>query len=61
METLVGDSLRSAIIDCGATKTVCGTTWYNCYLDTLSEMQKASIQTEESNTSSFKFGDNLHC
>ena len=55
METLVGDSLGSAVIDCGATKTIF--TWYNCYLDTLSEMQKKSIQTEESNTS-FKFGDN---
>ena len=38
-------------------KTVCGITWYNCYLDTLSEMQKKRIQTEKNNTS-FKFGDN---
>ena len=57
MGTLVGDSLGSAVFDCGATKAVCEITWYNCYLDTLSEMQKTRIQTEESNIS-FKFGDN---
>ena len=56
MVTLVGDSLDSTVTDCGATKTVCGIIWYNCCVNTLSEMQKKNIQTQESNTY-FKFGD----
>ena len=32
METLIGETLRMAVLDSGCTKTVSGETWLNCYL-----------------------------
>ena len=40
METLIGETLSMTVLDSGCTKTVCGETWLNCYLKTLSDEDK---------------------
>ena len=40
METLIGEMLSMAVLDSGCTKTVCGETWLNCDLETLSDEDK---------------------
>ena len=45
-----------AVIDSGASSTVCGLNWYNCYVDSLTEENKRRIKMERSDTL-FKFGD----
>ena len=56
MKDFVGETLSSAVLDTGCTKTVCGHNWLNYYLDTLDEVEKQSIQIHPSNTV-FKFSD----
>ena len=56
METLTGETLSVAVLDSGCTKTVCGETWHNCYLETLSGKDKQLLHVEDSN-SVFEFGD----
>ena len=56
MDVLIGETLNMAILDSGCSKTVCGNTWMNCYLDTLSEEDKKLVKEEKSDTI-FKFGD----
>ena len=56
METLIGETLSMAVLDSGCTKTVCGETWLNCYLETISDEDKKLLDGEDSN-SVFKFGD----
>ena len=56
MKDFVGETLSSAVLDTGCTKTVCGCNWLNYYLDTLDEVEKQSVQIHPSNTV-FKFGD----
>ena len=41
METLLDKTLSWAVLDSGCTKTVCGETWLNCYLGTLSDEDKS--------------------
>ena len=45
-----------ALLDSGCTKTVCGETWLQHYLHSLSFDEYKQIETSKSN-SSFKFGD----
>ena len=56
METLIGETLSMAVLDPGCPKTVCGETWLNCYLETLSNEDKKLLHVEDSNSVS-KFGD----
>ena len=56
MKDFVGETLSSAVLDTGCTKTVCGRNWLNYYLDTSDEVEKQSVQIHPSNTV-FKFGD----
>ena len=44
------------MLDSGCCRTVCGTTWYNCYLDALPHVLKKGIKTKESNAK-FRFGN----
>ena len=37
MSVLVGETLSMAVIDFGASSTVCGVNLYNCYVDSLTE------------------------
>ena len=56
--SLLGQTINSAILDSGASTTVCGKKWLDCFLETLPEDSKKEIPDEEG-TKSFKFGDGL--
>ena len=38
--TLLGEMLGSAVIDSGASSTICETKWYKCILESLMNAQK---------------------
>lgn len=38
--TFLGETLGSAVLDSGASGTVCGKKWYECFLETIPEKQK---------------------
>ena len=38
-----GETPGSAVLDSGASSTVCGTKWYKCFLETLTDAQKKKI------------------
>ena len=56
METLIGETLSMAVLDSGCSKTVCGGTWFNCHLETLSDEDKKLLHVDDSD-SFFKVGD----
>ena len=56
-ECLINETFNMALLDSGCTKTVCGQTWLNHYLDTLDPEMSKKIVTMNS-LNSFKFGDN---
>ena len=51
-----GEMLGSAVLDSGASSTVCGTKWYECFLETLMDAQKKKI-VKRKGVRTFKFGD----
>ena len=53
---LVRESLGSMVLDCGASRNVCGKLWYSCYVDSLLPEDKRQIKEYESNHV-FRFGD----
>ena len=53
---LMGETTNKALLDTGASSTVCGKTWYNIYEESLTEGEKSEILTETGNKA-FKFGD----
>ena len=53
---LMGEALGSIVLDSGCSRTVCGEQWLDCFLETLSDKEKASIKYYSSN-SVFRFGD----
>ena len=56
MENFLGETLSNAILDTGCTQTVCGESWLQCYIDTLCESDRNSIETISSETK-FRSGD----
>ena len=58
MKGLVRECLGKALLDSACTKTVCGNTWLNMYLDTLQEQDKALVRVVHSDTK-FRFGDGV--
>ena len=56
INTLMGESIGSIILDSGCSKTVCGEEWFASFVDTLSSDERQSI-IELPSTSVFKFGD----
>ncbi|KAL5262651.1 hypothetical protein ACHWQZ_G008148 [Mnemiopsis leidyi] len=52
---LLGETINKAVLDSGASRTVCGKEWYDCYVDSLSQETKAGLKELPSNTV-FKFG-----
>ena len=56
LKTFVAESLSAGILDCGASHTVCGKTWLNCYLESLDVDQAAQVGYDQSSRA-FKFGD----
>ena len=53
---LLGESTNRALLDTGASSTVCGKTWFKIYEDSLTEQEKSEIITESGNKM-FRFGD----
>ena len=54
--TLLGQTIGAMILDSGCTKTVCGSTWLECFLETLSKEEQKSIKTSVG-INKFKFGN----
>ena len=54
----VGETLNHAVLDSGCTKTVCGESWLNNCIDTLSADDKQKVVESESNFK-FKFGNTV--
>ena len=52
---LVGQTINQTVLDCGASQTVWGTEWYQCYLNSLGDEQLNQI-TESPSSTVFKFG-----
>ena len=57
MKTFVAESFNMAILDSGATGTVAGKTWAECYIDSLPESTSQKLEFKKS-SKSFKFGSN---
>ena len=53
--SFLGETVGSVVLDSGASGTVCGEEWYNCFLDTLPDGVKSKIDVQEGNRS-YKFG-----
>ena len=60
MDTLIGETLSTAVLDSGCTKRVCSKTWLRCYLESLSSEELDNIKREQSETI-FKFGNGKVC
>ena len=52
----MAESWNAAVLDCGASKTVCGQTWFDTCIETLSNEDKSKITYNKSN-SIYRFGD----
>jgi len=52
---LVYETINKAVLDCGASRTVCGSEWFSIYLDSIPEKERNEIIEKPSNTM-FKFG-----
>ena len=52
---LVGETLNKAVLDCGASKTLCGIEWYKSFIDSRSPAQLKEVKEFPSETI-FKFG-----
>ena len=55
-DIFLGETLGSAVLDSGASSTVCGTKWYKSFLETLTDAQKKKI-VKIKRVRTFKFGD----
>ena len=51
-----GETLNCAVLDSGCTKNICGESWLNNYLDTLTESDPPKVVVEKS-SNSFRFGE----
>ena len=60
-DIFLGETLGSAVLDSGAYSTVCGTKWYKCFLETLTDAQKKKIvKIKGVRTFKFAFGNKLN-
>ena len=53
--SFLGETVGSIVLDSGASGTVCGEEWYNCFVDTLPNNLKSKLYIQKSNKS-YKFG-----
>ena len=53
---LVAESWNSAVLDCGASKSVCRRKWFNTFVESLTEPGRSNIKTT-TGTYPYKFGD----
>ena len=56
MVYLIGETANKALLDTGATSTVCGKLWFKVYEDSLNNEEKGKISTENC-YKAFRFGD----
>ena len=56
LQILLSETLSSAVLDSGASSTVCGTQWFTEYTDSLSAQDKSKV-TYEDYSKPFRFGD----
>ena len=56
LQSLVAESWNAAVLDCGASKTVCDQALFDTYIETLSNEDKSEITYDKSN-SIYWFGD----
>jgi hypothetical protein len=56
LKTLVSETWNAVVLDCGATGTVCGRSWFDEYASSLNTSDSARITYTESSRS-FRFGD----
>ena len=56
LKGLVAESWNSAVLDSGASKTVCGQAWLNTYLNSLNESDQSKVSYRNS-SSSYRSGD----
>lgn len=56
LQSLLSETWSCAVLDSGASSTVCGTTWFQEYMNSLSANEKESIVYTTSNKP-FRFGD----
>ena len=52
----VGETFNCAVLDSGCSKNVCGESWLNYYLETLTQSDHSKVKFEDS-SNSFRFGD----
>ena len=55
-DIFLDETLGSAVLDSGASSTVCGTKWYKCFLETLTDAQKKKI-VKNKGVRTFKIGN----
>ena len=55
-QQFTGETLSAAVLESGASSTVCGKTWIDCYEVTLSDEDRVKVTKEPSSTN-FKFGN----
>ena len=56
MDTLLAETWRAGLVDCGASRTVTGTKWADDYVDSLPSHDQSSVSYSSSN-SIYRFGD----
>ena len=56
LQTLLSETWSSAVLDAGATSTVCGRKWFDVYLESLNADDRAKVTYEDCNKP-FRFGD----
>ena len=58
LPNLVSDAFNCALIDCGASKTVCGKAWFDVLIESLSEEQQNQVRkSKKPSLKTFKFGN----
>ena len=55
LKWFLGETIGCAVVDSGCSKTVAGSQWVDCFLESLDETEVKKIYTKESNET-FKFG-----
>ena len=56
LKNLVVESWNAAVLDSGASKTVCGQSWLDCYIESLNESNKSILSYNEA-SNFYRFGD----
>ena len=60
VQQFTGETLSPAVLDSGATSTVCGKTWIDCYEETLSDEDRLKVKSQAQQISSLVMVETLH-